>query len=565
MLNSKRRPRLRPILGLAGLAIGTAMLSITPSASAAAPSITTYASDTADGDKIVTSQGSITDRVTYTDLTAGSTYVLRSELVFSDGLASGTGHTVVFTATASDGVVDIVYPPLSAQIGGEVTSFVTLYTADRQTLLASHEVLGEPDQTVLVMPAKPADHLIELRTLAFNDLDSGKTVSHGDAIVDEVRYSYLLPSVTYLMRGEVMAVAEDGSVTATGVTAEQTFTTVRGDGLVEVDFPALPDSVAGTLVVYERLYSADGATLLASHEDPTDTDQTVIGPDSSDEPDGPTVPENSTLTFFVAKNAPGDDTETVTAGTHPVTVTVQAALGRRAYIDNVLDTTLSGPDVVWDQDDIAGIRDRVLENRETYIIRGQVTLAAGETHSDRFTVFGHDPDDSLYKDQFAHDLATVVASEPTETDEPTETEEPTETQEPVETEDPTETQEPTETSQTDEPTAEPTETSTTEPSLTDEPTTEPAETQTVEPTDASLTSPSTSTSTTSTAAPATRTSTSQLPALGGGSSGSPSGPVLAATGLSTIGATLLTGLGLLGSGSAVLLMAHRGRRTVALH
>src|SRR5699024_3487715 len=61
----------------------------------------------------------------------------------------------------------------------------------------------------------------------------------------------------------------------TGLTGETTFVASTANGTVEIEFTFGEGFAGKTLVVFERLYEADG-TVAAVHEDIEDEDQTVV-------------------------------------------------------------------------------------------------------------------------------------------------------------------------------------------------------------------------------------------------------------------------------------------------
>ena len=108
--------------------------------------------------------------------------------------------------------------------------------------------------------------------------DGGKTLALGNAAVlnDTVTYTGLTPGKTYVLKGEVM---DKTTGKTTGFTAETTFTTKTADGSAVVSFAVNTDGLEKhELVVFEDLYDTNG-TLLLSHHDLSDIDQTVTVPE----------------------------------------------------------------------------------------------------------------------------------------------------------------------------------------------------------------------------------------------------------------------------------------------
>ena len=99
------------------------------------------------------------------------------------------------------------------------------------------------------------------------------------------------------------------------------------------------------------------------------------------------LPE-TTPKIDLVKNGEGDDVTPVAPGTHPVKV-VFTNRGTEALKGLVFtDTTNSGNDVVWNADQIAALKDLVLEVGKSVTIDGTVEVAVGETHKDTASITG---------------------------------------------------------------------------------------------------------------------------------------------------------------------------------
>ena len=122
-----------------------------------------------------------------------------------------------------------------------------------------------------------------IATSAVDGTSQSKTVlTAGEAarIIDTVRFHNLMPSVTYELRGVLMDGATGQRLIVEGdeVWASCTFVSPEGaqlvSGVVELTFSFDASGLADRdLVVFEYLYSQD--TLITTHEDITDSDQTV--------------------------------------------------------------------------------------------------------------------------------------------------------------------------------------------------------------------------------------------------------------------------------------------------
>src|SRR5699024_4786318 len=115
------------------------------------------------------------------------------------------------------------------------------------------------------------------------------------------------------------------------------------------------------------------------------------------------VVEIVTPELGVAKNDAGDDQHQVEAGEHDVVVTITNN-GDEALEDfTFADTTESGHDVVWNEDELAGLADLVLEPGDSYTVNGVVQVDAGTTHRDNVVVNANG----------------VISGEPVEAEDPT--------------------------------------------------------------------------------------------------------------------------------------------------
>lgn len=139
-------------------------------------------------------------------------------------------------------------------------------------VIARHEDLTDEGQTVEVIPP-------EIKTSAADGADGDKEIAaDGKAtIVDTVKYTGLVPGTEYELQGTLMD-AETGEALkgADGkdITATAKFTPQAQDGTQDVTFTFDASALGGAkTVVFEKLF-VDG-TLIGSHEDPTDKDQTV--------------------------------------------------------------------------------------------------------------------------------------------------------------------------------------------------------------------------------------------------------------------------------------------------
>ena len=122
-----------------------------------------------------------------------------------------------------------------------------------------------------------------MKTSARDQADDDKVLAaEGGVIVDAVTYEGLTVGQEYTVKGELQERQADGTAKATGIVGEATFTPESESGTVEVEFE-VPAGYAGkTLVVFEKVFDAEG-NVVASHEDIDDKEQTVTVEDEEKE------------------------------------------------------------------------------------------------------------------------------------------------------------------------------------------------------------------------------------------------------------------------------------------
>ncbi|GAA1343607.1 hypothetical protein GCM10009611_17490 [Arthrobacter roseus] len=112
----------------------------------------------------------------------------------------------------------------------------------------------------------------ELGTTATDKADGDKVVSSDGVVVDQVRYSGLTVGQVYTVKGELMDKATN---LPTGIKSEATFTAEVTDGTISLEFILTEETAGKSLVVFERLYLADGE-LVAEHADIDSVEQSVM-------------------------------------------------------------------------------------------------------------------------------------------------------------------------------------------------------------------------------------------------------------------------------------------------
>lgn len=242
--------------------------------------IGTTATDAADGDKAIGVGKAVTveDEVSYKNLATGREYTVTGTLMDSatgEPLKDADGNAVTASTTFepedTEGKVKVTFSVDTSTLSNKKLVVFEKLEADG-SVIASHEDLTDEGQTVEVIPP-------EIKTSAADGADGDKEVTADGkaAIVDTVKYAGLVPGTEYELQGTLMD-AETGEALkgADGkeITASVKFTPQTQDGTQDVTFTFDAGALGGAkTVVFEKLF-VDG-TLIGSHEDPTDKDQTV--------------------------------------------------------------------------------------------------------------------------------------------------------------------------------------------------------------------------------------------------------------------------------------------------
>lgn len=242
--------------------------------------IGTTATDAADGDKSIGVGKAVTveDEVSYKNLATGREYTVTGTLMDSttgEPLKDADGNAVTASTTfepeANEGKVKVTFSVDTSTLSNKKLVVFERLEADGN-VIASHEDLTDEGQTVEVIPP-------EIKTSAVDGADGDKEVTaDGKAtIVDTVKYAGLVPGTEYELQGTLMD-SETGEALkgADGkdITTSAKFTPQAKDGTQDVTFTFDASALGGAkTVVFEKLF-VDG-TLIGSHEDPTDQDQTV--------------------------------------------------------------------------------------------------------------------------------------------------------------------------------------------------------------------------------------------------------------------------------------------------
>ena len=242
--------------------------------------IGTTATDAADGDKTIGVGKAVTvdDEVSYKNLATGREYTVTGTLMDSatgEPLKDADGNAVpastTFEPEDTEGKVKVTFSVDTSTLSNKKLVVFEKLEADGN-VIARHEDLTDEGQTVEVIPP-------EIKTSAADGADGDKEVTaDGKAtIVDTVKYTGLVPGTEYELQGTLMD-AESGEalrgVDGKVITASAKFTPRAQDGTQDVTFAFDASALGGAkTVVFEKLF-VDG-TLIGSHEDPADKDQTV--------------------------------------------------------------------------------------------------------------------------------------------------------------------------------------------------------------------------------------------------------------------------------------------------
>ena len=242
--------------------------------------IGTTATDAADGDKSIGVGKAVTveDEVSYKNLATGREYTVTGTLMDSatgEPLKDADGNAVTASTTFepedTEGKVKVTFSFDTSTLSNKKLVVFEKLEADGN-VIASHEDLTDEGQTVEAVPP-------EIKTSAADGADGDKEVTaDGKAtIVDTVKYTGLVPGTEYELQGTLMDAETGEALKGTDgkeITATAKFTPQAQDGTQDVTFTFDASELGGAkTVVFEKLF-VDG-TLIGSHEDPTDKDQTV--------------------------------------------------------------------------------------------------------------------------------------------------------------------------------------------------------------------------------------------------------------------------------------------------
>ena len=231
---------------------------------------------TADGAKVAPATGdaTLTDVVSYDQLTPGTEYRIEGELhaVDADGGDGGVVASASKTITpeSRSGSAQVTFDLDASALGGRrLVAFERVLEGD--AVVASHEDLDDEGQSVDVAG---------VGTTLSGDVDH-EADAGGGSLTDAVAYEGLAPGAEYVVTGTLMDRASGEAVMGADgqpVTATRAFTPPAASGTVDVTFDLSGvEGLAGrTVVAFERILEGDA--VVASHEDLDDEGQTVTFP-----------------------------------------------------------------------------------------------------------------------------------------------------------------------------------------------------------------------------------------------------------------------------------------------
>ena len=237
------------------------------------PVISTRLTGTNSSHVISANERHLIDTVSYEGLERGHGYTIEGTLMdASTGKALTDAHgkplraTKPFTARLSSGSVDVRFAVDAGKLPSSgVVAFERLL--DDRDVVASHESLSDPDQTI---------HVAKIATRATVNGSHVAPAANGTTITDVVSFEGLEPGTTYRVSGRLVDGATGKSL---GEDAEKSveFTPVASTGSISLEFKIDARALGGQkVVVFERLYQDEA--LLARHEDLKDQGQTVHFP-----------------------------------------------------------------------------------------------------------------------------------------------------------------------------------------------------------------------------------------------------------------------------------------------
>ena len=248
-------------------------------------SISTQASDKADGDQEVVAEPDVTivDKVSCDNLSKGTEYIINGTLMdkttgkaYVDASGNEIHGSTTFTAKSQeqDVFVEFNFDGSNLTDSTDLVVFETIAATEApDRILDTHEDLDDHGQTITVKP--PA-----IGTIATDGVDNDKDVVKDTQVTvkDTVAYVGLTVGKEYTLKGELMDKATGTVITdAEGnpVTAETKFTPNTTAGTVDIEFNFDGSNLkdGDTLVAFEHVVYKDEQ--IASHTEIGDIAQSV--------------------------------------------------------------------------------------------------------------------------------------------------------------------------------------------------------------------------------------------------------------------------------------------------
>lgn len=248
-------------------------------------SISTQASDKADGDQEVVAEPDVTivDKVSCDNLSKGTEYIINGTLMdkttgkaYVDASGNEIHGSTTFTAKSQeqDVFVEFNFDGSNLTDSTDLVVFETIAATEApDRILDTHEDLDDHGQTITVKP--PA-----IGTIATDGVDNDKDVVKDTQVTvkDTVAYVGLTVGKEYTLKGELMDKATGTVITdAEGnpVTAETKFTPNTTAGTVDIEFNFDGSNLkdGDTLVAFEHVIYKDKQ--IASHTEIGDIAQSV--------------------------------------------------------------------------------------------------------------------------------------------------------------------------------------------------------------------------------------------------------------------------------------------------
>lgn len=248
-------------------------------------SISTQASDKADGDQEVVAEPDVTilDKVSCDNLSKGTEYIINGTLIdkttgkpYVDANDNEIHSSTTFTAKSQeqDVFVEFNFDGSNLTDSTDLVVFETIAATEApDRILDTHENLDDRGQTITVKP--PA-----IGTIATDGVDNDKDVVKDTQVTvkDTVAYVGLTVGKEYTLKGELMDKATGTVLTdANGnpVTAETKFTPKTTAGTVDIEFNFDGSNLkdGDTLVAFEHVIYKDKE--IASHTEIGDIAQSV--------------------------------------------------------------------------------------------------------------------------------------------------------------------------------------------------------------------------------------------------------------------------------------------------